>query len=123
MGGAAPVLVVDDDPMVLELLRALLEGDGLAVRTAGDGVTAIEAAGRRPALVLLDLELAAEDGATVAAQLRALHGSDLPILLVSGRPDVEQCAREVAASGWVRKPFRRDALLSLVHRLLDRSCA
>lgn len=72
-GGSGPcVLVVDDQPANLELVRAVLELDGFEVVAAADSAEAdIEVRRHRPSLVLLDLQLPREDGLTLLARWRA----------------------------------------------------
>src|SRR5690349_3904983 len=81
---AAPVLVVDDDPRIRQVIQWALEDEGLTVELAADGLQAIEkAAHQRPALVVLDWMLPGLDGHGVAAWLRATYGQTLPILVIT----------------------------------------
>src|SRR5439155_17458608 len=84
-GGDRPrVLVVDDDPLVQRSVRWILEDEGLAVECASDGREAMSLAKRRrPALVLLDMSLPTSTGEQVAAELRALYGVGVPIIVIT----------------------------------------
>src|SRR2546427_12039749 len=80
----APILVVDDDPKIVRLVRTYLEREGFSVVTAADGGTALEAIRERaPRLIVLDLMLPEIDGLTVARRVR--EDSDIPILMLSAR--------------------------------------
>src|SRR5213593_4674515 len=82
----APVLVVDDDPKILGLVRTYLQREGLGVVTAGDGSVALDEIRRsRPQLVVLDLMLPGLDGMSVLRQLR--QESDVPVLVLTGGAD------------------------------------
>src|SRR5262245_60852640 len=80
--GARTVLVVDDEPMLRNLLCRLLKMEGYEFVEAEDGQTALDlAATEKPDLVLLDVMLPARDGLDVLGDLR--RTSDIPVILVS----------------------------------------
>ncbi len=116
---AGPILVVDDDAQLQKTIRWLLEDEGLSVETASSGEEALSLAGRRrPALVILDLNLPALDGEGVVHGLRAIHGSNVRILVVSSDVQIEQRAHNVGAWAWMSKPFEVDELLASVWQAL-----
>ena len=109
------VLVVEDEPAIRELVRWLLEDLGLPVETAADGADALEqGTRRRPALVVLDLNLPGLDGVSVARGLRATWGETLPILVVSAMERIAEHAQQVGAFAYLRKPFDVEALPAAV---------
>jgi two-component system KDP operon response regulator KdpE len=115
------VLVVDDEPHVLDALRALLEGRGYAVRTARDGEQALAAvSAERPDVVLLDLAMPGTGGVEVCRRLRAW--SHVPIVVVSARDDERQkvAALDAGADDYVTKPFGAEELLARVRAALRR---
>lgn len=113
------VLVVDDDPGVRDLLRFILEGEGLVVETAENGYQGLaRALYRRPSLVMLDLNVAFLSGEVVARELRATYGDSLPIVLVSGNAEVEEVAQRVGADGYLAKPFSWNGVLGVLRRSL-----
>jgi len=113
------VLVVDDDAIILRLIRQALTDAGFQVDTALDGEEALALARiQSPDLVVLDITLPRSDSAQIAAQLRALK-EHLPILVITGDGAAAEKARLVSAFDYVRKPFELDALLSAVVRGLD----
>jgi PleD family two-component response regulator len=74
-GASAPILVVEDDPHLRQIIRDVLEDEGLVIETAADGRQALQrAATQRPALVVLDMTLPVLDGAGVVVGLRAAFG-------------------------------------------------
>jgi len=124
--GARPlrVLVVDDEPAILRFLRAGLASQGYVVSEAEAGQTALDAARRKSAdLIVLDLGLPDIDGLDVIQRIRA-SGSDLPIIVLSSRGDEASkvAALDLGADDYVTKPFGIDELLARIraaqrHRL------
>jgi two-component system response regulator MprA len=121
----ASILVVDDDPNLLRMLRRGLSLAGYEVHALEDGESALRAmreTEREPDLLVLDVMLPAPvDGLEVARRLRAA-GSDVPILMLTAR---DQLADKVAgfASGaddYLPKPFAFEELLARVNALLRR---
>ena len=109
------VLVVDDDPDILDAICDILEAEGYRVSRARHGVEALEQVdGERPDVILLDLMMPVMDGVAFAQALRLRPAvSDVPIVVISadGNP---QRAASVGATGYLAKPFDIEALLSQV---------
>ena len=86
-GHGRRVLVCDDDPIVIELTRQLLEDDGWTVRAAGNGQEALDEIGReRPDVLLLDLMMPVMDGFETLSRLRADETTtDLPIIIITAK--------------------------------------
>ncbi|MFN2227378.1 MAG: response regulator, partial [Anaerolineae bacterium] len=100
------ILVVDDEPHIVELARMYLEQAGYRVESAADGQAALlEARHRHPALVVLDLMLPGLDGWEVCRRLRA--ESDVPVIMLTARSDdVDRIVGlEMGADDYVTKPF------------------
>lgn len=122
-GNCGPILVVDDDETVCELLRDLLGHEG-GVRCVESGEAALRAAELEPpALVVLDVKLPGISGYEVCRALRERFGPALPIVFVSG--DRTQAHDRVAgmllgADDYLAKPFAPDELLVRVRALLRR---
>lgn len=118
------ILVVDDDPEMLEAIRLRLGAGGHVVRTATDGVQATRLAlTERPDLVVLDIGLPGGDGHTVASRLRAdPRTQSVPIIFLSGRKG--ECDYETARTNrvdkYLTKPFQVEELLLAVDELLAR---
>jgi two-component system cell cycle sensor histidine kinase/response regulator CckA len=103
------VLVVDDEEVVREVTREMLEGDGLEVLTAGDGVEAIEVFREHQGqivLILLDLTMPRMDGEETFRELRRLD-PDVRVILTSGYNEQDTTRRFVGKrlAGFLQKPF------------------
>ena len=116
------VLIVDDEPKIVQLARDYLEHAGFAVLTAGDGPSAIQAVRtRRPDLVVLDLGLPHLDGLDVTRTLRA--ESSTPIVMLTARDDEldKLLGLELGADDYITKPFSPRELVGRVRAVLRRS--
>ena len=119
MSERGPVLVVEDEADLLELLSTLLELEGYEVMRAANGAEALEAVeARLPALVLLDMKMPVMDGAQFARLFRARHGDAVPIVVMTAADDAQRRSSEIGAVACLGKPFELDAFLVLVERLL-----
>jgi DNA-binding response OmpR family regulator len=121
-GAGALILVVDDEPMLLESLTVSLESQGYQVCTATDGPSALELAAREPPdLVLLDIMLPGLDGMEVCRRLRGQ--SRVPIIMLTARDDVvdKVLGLELGADDYVTKPFVLRELLARVRAVLRRA--
>jgi two-component system, OmpR family, response regulator MprA len=115
------VLVVEDDAEITDALRRSLRHEGYQVRTAGDGVTALDAAAEFiPDLVVLDLGLPRLDGIEVCRQLRA--DGDVPILILTARTETDDrvTGLDSGADDYLIKPFERQEFLARIRALLRR---
>ncbi|MFH9728230.1 response regulator transcription factor [Streptomyces sp. NPDC017254] len=125
-GVQGSVLVVDDDPTVSEVVGRYLDRAGFSVRLAGDGPTALRAAGdRRPDLVVLDLMLPGMDGLEVCRRLRARENGapPVPVIMLTARGDEDDriLGLEVGADDYVTKPFSPRELVLRVRSVLRRA--
>ncbi len=115
------VLVVDDDPDILEAICDILGTEAYRVARARNGLEALERVdAERPDVILLDLMMPVMDGVTFAQALRQRPTvADVPILVISadGNP---QRAASVNARGYLAKPFDIDALLGHVAAIVRR---
>lgn len=116
----APILVVDDDDSIREMVGSVLRAAGYAVHLAADGAAALDAVfEERPALVLLDARMPRLDGYGFAQELNA-RGVRVPILAMTAMRDAEVFAQRIRADGYIPKPFDIDELLALVSRYIER---
>src|SRR5581483_6917640 len=105
-GPRVSVLVVDDEPPIVELIQRTLESLGLSVHTAGSAEQALlRAADRRPDLVVLDLMVPGVDGEERGSELRRVRGDDLPIPLLFASKEVRTGAYPVGGYSPLDKPF------------------
>jgi DNA-binding response OmpR family regulator len=118
----APVLVVDDEPMVREVVAHYLERDGVGVHEIADGDEALRwLTSNRPALVVLDVMLPGVDGLTILKAIRT--AGDIPVILLTARADeVDRVVGlELGADDYVVKPFSPRELAVRVRNVLRRS--
>jgi two-component system, OmpR family, response regulator MprA len=116
------VLVVDDDPYILNLMRKVLQIDDHAVELAADGDEALAIFRERPVdLVILDLMLPGLDGFAVCQTVRRESG--VPILMLTARDGAQDkvLGLDCGADDYVVKPFHPDELLARVRALLRRA--
>jgi EAL domain-containing protein (putative c-di-GMP-specific phosphodiesterase class I)/CheY-like chemotaxis protein len=112
------VLVVDDEPAILSLVRDVLAEQGYPVETAANGEEALEAmARRRPAVVFLDMYMPVLDGEGVVRAMRE-RGFDAPVVALTAGPSADHWARDLDVQGAVRKPFRIPDLVNAATRFL-----
>jgi DNA-binding response OmpR family regulator len=118
------ILVVDDDPLMRELIGSYLLDAGLRVTTAEGGTEMSRILGENVIdLVLLDLRLEGEDGMQLARQLR--ERMNVPVIIVTGLLDEADrvMGLEIAADDYVTKPFSNRELLARVRAVLRRYSA
>ncbi|HZA75302.1 MAG TPA: response regulator transcription factor [Acidimicrobiales bacterium] len=116
------VLVVDDEPKIVEVVGDYLRSAGFSVTTAADGEGAVASARARPPdLVLLDLGLPGLDGLDVARELR--RASPVPIIMLTARGEEADrvLGLELGADDYLVKPFSPRELLARVRAVLRRT--
>ncbi len=119
---AETVLVVDDDPKIVKLLRLYLEREGFGVIIAHDGQAAIDVIGRtHPNLIILDLMLPHMDGIEVCRRVRA--SSDVPILMLTAKVDEvdKLLGLSLGSDDYVTKPFSPREVVARVKAILRRA--
>ncbi|MBI1685504.1 response regulator transcription factor [Caulobacter hibisci] len=119
-----PILIVDDEPHIRELLAFALGKAGYATVEAGDGEAALEAiAAHKPALVVLDINMPRLNGLDVCRRIRA--EGQLPVLLLSSRDDEidRVLGIELGADDYVVKPFSPREVTARVAAILRRASA
>jgi two-component system KDP operon response regulator KdpE len=122
MNEAARILVVDDDAQLARVLRTGLRSRGYDVRTAPDGLTALETFNEwEPDLVITDLGMPRMDGLELCRQLRS--ASQVPIIVLSakGEEKTKIDALDLGADDFVTKPFGIDELFARVRAALRRA--
>ena len=119
---AATILVCDDEPLLRELVRAIL-GDRFSFVETSDGEEALEEARRvRPDLVILDVMLPRRSGLEVLAELRRdPELSSVPVVVLTAWTHAEASAVAAGANHVLGKPFDPDELQALVEDLLEPS--
>jgi two-component system cell cycle sensor histidine kinase/response regulator CckA len=113
------LLMVEDEPLIVEGIRALLAFSGIEVESVGSGAEATGAVDRfHPDVVLLDFGLPDMDGAEVYARIRKLHAS-LPVIFATGHGDRQAIQSELGdpRTRFLQKPFDVDTLLETIGEL------
>lgn len=115
------VLVVDDDPDILELLKYNLKKEGYDVETAEDGMKAVSIAKRfSPELILLDIMMPQQDGVETCRQIREIpEMAESHIIFLTARAEEysEVAAFEAGADDYITKPIKPRALMSRISAL------
>ncbi len=117
------ILLVDDEPSIIQLSRMYFERDGFRVQEISDGEAALEAVAKhRPALIVLDVMLPKLDGFEVCRKLRA-GGDQTPIIMLTARDeDIDKIlGLELGADDYLTKPFNPRELIARVKAILRRS--
>lgn len=119
------VLVVDDEPDILELIRFNLEREGYTVRTVASGEEALAAAAQlMPDIVVLDLMLPGLDGIEVCRRLKREAGTQaVPVLMLTAKTEDTDIVTglEIGADDYVTKPFSPKVLIARIRALLRRT--
>jgi len=116
------ILLVDDEPSIVSLVKMYLERDGYHVEAVSDGLAAIEAVEKlRPVLLVLDVMLPGADGFEVCRRLRNA-GNQVPIIMLTARDeDIDKIlGLELGADDYLTKPFNPRELLARVKAILRR---
>lgn len=123
----AQILVVDDNPTNLKLLRVLLTANGYEVRTAVDGEEAVGVLERfRPRLILMDIQMPGVDGLTLTRQLKSNPATrDITVIAITAYAMKGDEERMLAAGcdGYIAKPIDTRTLPAVVARYLQGSDA
>jgi DNA-binding response OmpR family regulator len=115
------ILVVDDEPKILQVVRDYLERAGYRVQVAHDGKSALAAArSEKPDMIILDLGLPEMDGLDVTRELRRF--SDAPIIMLTARSEETDklIGLELGADDYVTKPFSPRELVARVRAVFRR---
>jgi DNA-binding response OmpR family regulator len=121
-GRVPRILVVDDEPPLVELVRGYLGREGFEILTAGDGPTAVQLVRDEvPDLVILDVMLPVFDGLEVCRQIRAFSDAYVLMLTARGEEIDRVVGLTVGADDYLVKPFSPRELVARVKALLRRS--
>lgn len=114
------ILVVDDEPDILEFLQVILEEEGYTVVTSDKGEYLEQLHnGGLPHLILLDVLLSGKDGREIVKYLKTQQETrHIPVIMISAHPSAEETARQAGADDFLAKPFNIDVLLEkIAHQL------
>lgn len=116
-----PVMIVDDDDDLREMLSLILDADGYEPLEATDGIDALDklAHGSHPSLILLDLRMPRMNGTEFLTAVRdGGNASDIPIVALTGDVRAGNEALRAGATAVLPKPFDKAALLAVIHSRL-----
>ena len=116
--GKPRVVVFEDDQDVAGLVREILDDSGFDTMTADQNTPVEQVTGHDPRLLLMDLLLGDRDGHDVIAALRSAGLAQIPVLLLSGREELERERRSLGAVAALAKPFDIDELIETCRRLV-----
>ena len=119
------ILLVDDEPNIIELAQLYLEREGYRIITASDGRDALDAVEKqRPALMVLDLMMPEVDGLEVCRSLRGKKDPVAILMLTARDEDIDKIlGLELGADDYLTKPFNPRELIARVKAVLRRSSA
>jgi two-component system, OmpR family, alkaline phosphatase synthesis response regulator PhoP len=117
------ILLVDDEPSIIQLARMYLEREAFRIASVGDGESALAAIAREhPALVVLDVMLPKLDGFEVCRRLRAKNDPAAILMLTARDEDIDKIlGLELGADDYLTKPFNPRELVARVKAILRRS--
>ena len=117
------ILLVDDDPQIVMMMKSRLEANGYEVLTSLNGPEVVEMAKEfKPDLILLDIIMPAMGGDNVCLKLKSeAETSNIPIIAITASPrkDLEVMCLKAGAKVVVRKPFNPSELLALIKKAFD----
>lgn len=110
------ILVADDDPAILEVIKIILEENGYKVVTISDGgLVKKEIVAQKPSLVLLDIWMSGHDGRDITKLVKSDNKTkNVPVVVISAHNETEKIAKDAGADNFLSKPFNIDELLSMV---------
>jgi DNA-binding response OmpR family regulator len=116
------ILIVDDEPSIVQLARMYIEREGFRTESAADGEAALDKAARlQPALVVLDVMLPKLDGFEVCRRLRATQESIAILMLTARDEDIDKIlGLELGADDYLTKPFNPRELVARIKAILRR---
>jgi DNA-binding response OmpR family regulator len=116
------ILLVDDEPSIIQLARMYLEREGFRIQSVNDGEAALDSVAREhPALVVLDVMLPKLDGFEVCRRLRASNTSTAILMLTARAEDIDKIiGLELGADDYLTKPFNPRELVARVKAILRR---
>lgn len=116
------IMVIDDDPEMLQLLRRTFEMEGYDVVLAADGVSGMALLrDRKPDLLILDIMMPGPDGYIVLERIRQSY--DIPVIMLTAKRDATSLEKALAlgADDYVKKPFRPLELVARIRTKLRRA--
>jgi len=109
------IMVIDDDPAILDSIGMLLEFEGYRVTVSSDAAGLLSMESELPDLLLLDIWMSGTDGRDICKQLKQQSSTrNIPVVLISASREIEKSAKQAGANDFLSKPFEVDDLLRKV---------
>ena len=109
------VMIADDDKAIVDAVQAMLEFGGYEVSFTYNGATILDMQENLPDLILLDIWMSGTDGRDVCKGLKTrVATKEIPVIMISASPDLENSAKEAGANDFLEKPFDMDDLLGKI---------
>ena len=117
------ILVMDDEPDYVDMVKQFLEEEGYHVLTAGDGDSGLKIVKNlRPDLVIMDVNMPHKDGLQFYREISTAHGrAKLPVLVITARGELEPLFRELEVEGFLTKPFKISKLLEEIKIIFNKT--
>jgi DNA-binding response OmpR family regulator len=113
------VLIADDDPAILDVLRLFLEEVGYEVEITDNGATLREFQNGYPDLLLLDIWMSGWNGRDICSFLKSQEVTQhFPVILISANRDTEKIAKDAGADDFIAKPFDLDELVEKIEKYI-----
>ena len=115
------ILIIDDDPSILDILRIVFEKAGYEVIIESDGQAILDNKFETPDIILLDRFLSGIDGLDICRHLKNdLRSKHIPIIMVSASPDIAITAMNAGADRFIEKPFEIVEILKCIEEVISR---
>jgi len=112
------VLLIDDDPALMRLMKFTLREEGFNVAQAANGAEGLQGVdSHRPQAIVLDMQMPVMDGAAFYQELRS-RGDETPVLIISAN-DARASQRALNADAFLQKPFDPDALVGALRGMIE----
>jgi DNA-binding response OmpR family regulator len=115
------ILIIDDDPDILEVLNLIFEQEGFEVKLCETGEEAEHLTHINPDLILLDIRIlgSGKNGADICFKIKSRpENGDLPIILLSSEENIAEISEQCGADGYISKPFELENLMVKVKKIL-----
>jgi len=121
VNGKRTILIIDDEPDIVKILKFRLERKGYAVLVAYDGESGLKLANEsEPGLIILDINIPKIGGIEFYNKICTKHGrSKYPVLVLTARGELKDIFKDIQADGFMSKPFEIDVLLKEIDRILS----
>lgn len=112
------ILVIDDDPGIVDVIKIILEEKGFEVHTCTDSVQVLDLIKKvEPSLMLLDILMYGKNGVEIIKLLKDTEfAKDIPVIMISASEDTKIIAAKSGANGYIEKPFNIDDLVRIVKK-------